>query len=87
MTAVGDLFAALAAIPALPGANCRGKHDLFDLRDVNDADRDDAEAHALSLCRQCEALAGCSRWFDSLPPRQRPTGVIAGPIHRPQAVS
>jgi hypothetical protein len=82
-----DLFAALgSAIPALPGANCRSKHALFDPRNADDPDRDDAEAQALSLCRQCEALAGCSRWFDSLPPRQRPTGVIAGRIHRPKGV-
>jgi hypothetical protein len=39
-----DLFAALGAIPRLPGARCRGRHELFDPPDPNDPDCDDAQS-------------------------------------------
>lgn len=75
-----SLLAILGAAPALPGARCRGRHHLFD-----DAARDEpAEVveqrhhQALGLCRGCPALASCQLWFDGLPPRQRPPGVVAG---------
>jgi hypothetical protein len=74
---VDHIFAALAGIPRLPGARCVGKSDLFDATDCPEL----AEA-ALNLCRGCPALAGCAAWFDSLPRRQRPTGVVAGRVSR-----
>ena len=79
----GELFGALTAIPALPGARCRGRWDLFDPRE----DREDKGAarnrheQALGLCRLCPALAGCTAWFDSLPRGKRPQGVIAGRVY------
>jgi hypothetical protein len=76
------LLGAMAATPALPGAKCVGRHDLFDLRDLSDPERPDAEAQALALCRSCPALAGCSAWFESLPHGRRPHGVIAGKVVR-----
>lgn len=79
----GELFGALTAIPALPGARCRGRWDLFDPRE----DREDPTVvrdrheQALGLCRCCPALADCSEWFDSLPRAKRPQGVIAGRVY------
>jgi hypothetical protein len=77
------LFAAIAAIPRLPGARCRGRHELFDPWDANDPDRPDVEEEALALCRCCPALAGCEAWFDSLGSKQRPHGVVAGRVNHP----
>jgi WhiB family redox-sensing transcriptional regulator len=76
------LFAALAGIPRLPGAACRGHHELFDPHHGDAPERPGAEAKALALCHRCPALAGCSAWFDGLPPKQRPHGVIAGRVNR-----
>jgi WhiB family transcriptional regulator, redox-sensing transcriptional regulator len=73
-----DLYAALTAIPRLPGAACRGRHHLFDPADTTNPDHDNLQAQALALCRQCPALAGCTAWFESLPKRHRPSGVVAG---------
>lgn len=78
---VQALFAALGGIPALPGAACRSRHDVFDLLPGTSPDRDDLAAEALAVCRGCPALVGCGQWFDSLPPTQRPVGVIAGRIN------
>lgn len=80
-----QLFDALAGIPRLPDAACRGRHELFDPRDLNDPDRPDVEAHALALCSRCPALAGCRAWFDGLPARLQPHGVVAGVVRRPPA--
>jgi hypothetical protein len=66
-TNMGTLLGALHGIPRLPGALCRGRHWLFDDPDMPD--------EALALCRRCPELAGCVIWFESLPPKQRPSGV------------
>jgi WhiB family redox-sensing transcriptional regulator len=76
MNAVDALFAALHGIPRLPGALCRGQHQLFDDADLPD--------EALAICTRCPALASCSAWFEALPPRHRPRGVIAGRVHKPK---
>ena len=81
-----DVFAALGAIPALPGARCRNRSQLFDLRPDDDPTRPDAEATALALCSRCPSLDRCRHWFDSLPPKQRPLGVIAGQVNLPAPV-
>lgn len=69
--------------PRLPGAKCIGRADLFDPREPNTDPEtvEYAQNAALRLCRSCPALASCSQWFDSLPPRHRPLGVIAGRLH------
>lgn len=75
-----DLLLALAGAPALVGARCRGRSHLFDEAQP-DEDPDTTtfrHQHALTLCRGCTALASCQRWFDTLPARQRPPGVVAG---------
>jgi hypothetical protein len=78
-----DLFAALAGAPSLPGARCRGRAHLFDEASANESAQLVAQRHAqaLGLCRGCTALASCTRWFDTLTPKERPHGVVAGRVH------
>lgn len=80
-TDVAAFFAALLGIPHLPGALCRGRPDLFDLKPGTSTDRDAVATQALALCRACPALANCQRWFESLPRKERPSGVVAGRIN------
>lgn len=82
-----DLFAAILGAPALPGARCRGRHHLFDEPSHGEAADVAAQRHtqALSLCRDCPALASCEQWFDDLPQSKRPPGVVAGRVHRVNA--
>ena len=83
MTAFDDLLAAMANVPALPGAICKGRPALFDL---DSPDSEDAE-HAKALCRSCAALDACTRWLAATPTRQRPSGVVARqwlPVPSPQ---
>ncbi|MCB9408093.1 MAG: hypothetical protein H6521_01615 [Mycolicibacterium sp.] len=73
---------AIGTLPALPGARCRHRHELFDPRDEAEP-RDEASyrhAAAQALCLQCPALQPCGMWFDGLPDRERPGGVVAGRI-------
>ena len=83
-----DLFAALIGAPALPGARCRGRHHLFDEPSADEPADVAAQRHkqALGLCRDCPALASCEQWFDGLTPSKRPPGVVAGRVHRVNAV-
>ncbi|OBF52531.1 hypothetical protein [Mycolicibacterium monacense] len=83
MNPLEELLTSLAGAPHLPGALCRDRAPLFDPPDVGtDPDTADyTQQVALRLCRDCPALAGCGVWFDTLPVRQRPTGVIAGRIN------
>ncbi len=85
MNSFESLLSALAGVPVLPGARCRGRHALFDPRGEGEP-ADAAEARhrqALGLCQRCPALPECQRWVESLPPRHRPFGVIAGQL-RPE---
>lgn len=83
-----DLFAALLGAPALPGARCRGRPHMFDEQQPDEDAEAAAQRHAqaLSLCRDCPALASCTTWFDDLPRSKRPAGVVAGQLHRVNAV-
>ena len=82
MTIVGLLLAVGA--PALPGARCRGRAHLFDEPEPGEPAElvEQRHAQALGLCQHCPSVTACAAWFDALPPRQRPGGVIAGHIHR-----
>lgn len=74
MTALADLVGTLRTVPALPGARCRGRSDLFDSDDGLDGDR---TRLAAALCARCPALTACSAWAD----RQGENtldGVVAG---------
>lgn len=88
MTALADLLLALAGLPTLPGARCRNRWELFD-RTINaergapPGDVEYARQHARDLCAVCPALNGCRAWLDSLPPNQRPLGVVAGRLNPP----
>lgn len=81
-----DLIATLAGVPSLPGARCRGRHHLFDPAAFGENPDTVEQRHtqALGLCSHCPALNSCSDWLDSLPPRQRPHGVIAGQRRTPK---
>jgi WhiB family redox-sensing transcriptional regulator len=76
------LAAMLVGAPALPGARCRGRGHLFDPPGPGEhPDAVQARHHqAVQLCNGCPSLTRCADWLDTLPPRQRPRGVIAGRI-------
>jgi WhiB family redox-sensing transcriptional regulator len=78
-----ELFAELATAPRLPGALCAGHADLFDPTGPEDDDTDTAErlSFAIRACWCCPALTACRSWVDSLPPKERPSGVVAGRVH------
>lgn len=82
MSMLDQLLAAIAAAPAMPGARCRGRHHLFDGGPPGESPevREARHGQALALCARCPALDRCETWFDSLPRRQRPVGVIAGKV-------
>jgi hypothetical protein len=82
------LMAALGGAPRLDGAACRGQHRLFDAAaeatvpgHVGAAETAAARVAALALCRTCPALAACAAYYDRLPPRLRPAGVMAGQLN------
>jgi WhiB family redox-sensing transcriptional regulator len=72
-----SLPAAITPSPALTGAACAGRSDLFDLAAGSQRHRE-----ALALCARCPVLGVCRAWFASLPAAERPVGVIAGRVHR-----
>lgn len=82
MSAWDDLASTLAGVPLLEGARCKGRPERFDV-DI----RSDREAidWAVFTCGACPALRKCRGWGDSLPPRQRPSGVVAGQLVDPAA--
>jgi hypothetical protein len=67
------LLAALAGLPALPGALCRDQSEVFD------AVTDDQLAQAARLCRTCPALIPCSAWAETLGDNDV-NGVVAGRV-------
>lgn len=75
MTVLSDLVGALAGVPLLEGAACRGEAWMADL-DIRSS-REEIDA-AIEVCLGCPALVACSSWVDELPADQRPVGVVAG---------
>ncbi|BBY38472.1 hypothetical protein MMAN_26060 [Mycobacterium mantenii] len=76
--ALGDLLLAIHA-PELTGAACKGRPEVFDAQPPKTADRGYLHTRAKWIClRKCPALAQCRAWLESLPPSQRPEGVVAG---------
>ena len=81
--------ALLESIPALPGARCKGRSDLYERTigehrmtgRITTTELDDARREALRLCNNgCPALDPCRAFLDALPAAQRPRGVIAGQV-------
>lgn len=79
------LVAILTGVPRLPEAACRRQPHLFDADCADLVEAENREREALRLCRACPELEACQRWVDSLPPRQRPCGVVAGKVIRKRA--
>ncbi|MCA2320705.1 hypothetical protein JF732_18840 [Mycobacterium intracellulare] len=75
MSAWEDLAGALAGVPLLEGARCKGRPERFDL-DIRS--HREAIDWATYTCGACPALRKCRRWVDSLPSRQWPSGVVGG---------
>jgi WhiB family redox-sensing transcriptional regulator len=82
MNQLDALLDAVGAAPCLPGARCRGRHTLFDPPAPGENPDTVASRHAqaLGLCSRCPALSRCGDWLESLPPRKRPHGVVAGNV-------
>ncbi len=80
--------ALLESIPALPGARCKGRADLYERTNsehgmtgrLTMTELDNARREALWLCETCPALHPCGAWLQGLPAAQRPRGVIAGQV-------
>ncbi len=83
MSALSELFGALAGVPSLPGARCRGRPHLFDPPAADEAAEATAARHAqaVGLCQRCPARDACEAWFVRLKPARRPLGVIAGRVN------
>lgn len=82
-----SIFGALAGIPLLPEAACRGRWELFDMTIPENPGKLATEvtlarAAAVNLCNSCAELSRCREWLDSQPPTRRPYGVTAGRIRR-----
>ena len=79
-TTLAELLGALLGAPNLDGAACRGLSSTFDPPEPGEDAAQVEHRHgvALALCQGCPALDPCRVWFESLQPRQRPAGVIAG---------
>ncbi|WP_328856360.1 WhiB family transcriptional regulator [Williamsia herbipolensis] len=72
-------------LPALPGAACAGRPDLFDPADTRETAESVASRYraAAAVCASCPALTQCRAWADSLNRHRRPAGVVGGRIPDP----
>lgn len=79
------LLSALAGVPVLRSARCRGHHATFDPPGDGEAADTAAARHAqaLTICSACPALEPCRAWVEGLPNKQKPSGVVAGQIRNP----
>ena len=77
-----NLMLALAGAVSLPGARCRNRSHLFDAGEPNEEPGTVAARHsqAIGQCNLCPSFQKCADWLDSLPPRRRPSGVVAGRV-------
>ena len=72
-----SLLAALSSMPRLDG-RCVGRWELWDVYD------DPAiTEYTVNQCLSCPALEACRTYFDAMPKRKRPPGVIGAKINRP----
>jgi len=84
MNSFEELLSTMAGVPVLAGARCRGRHAIFDPQHHGEPDDVAAQRHAqaLTLCESCPALTACESWINSLPPRRRPLGIVAGRLRK-----
>jgi hypothetical protein len=78
MSQLDALIAALAGVPALPGARCAGRWDAWD----NEHGNPELTEYAINQCGACPVLADCRSWLDSLKPSKRPIGIVAARVVR-----
>lgn len=69
------LLGAAAAAPRMPDAACWGETWMADVEIRSSRGTIDA---AIDVCLSCPAMQRCAAWLDSLPPDQKPAGVVAG---------
>lgn len=84
-----DMFATIGLAPALPGARCRGRTELFDPRHDGETTETTEARHrqAIGLCSGCRSFDPCRAWVTGLSPRARPAGVVAGRVYGPRSQS
>jgi hypothetical protein len=63
--------------PIFPERDADGRYEIFD----GAAAGGEIARSALELCAVCPALRACAAWFDGLPAKQRPRGVVAGRLN------
>lgn len=78
-SSVVDLLTVMASTPALPGAACRGHHDLFDSAHGSSPEAKTARTKCMTICARCRVRDACHEWAAGLSDRQRRTlGVVGG---------
>jgi hypothetical protein len=77
VTVLDELIGSLMGIPALPGARCKGRSDIWE------SDCPELVEYAINQCRTCPSLQPCRQFVESLPRRQQPSGVTGGVCRRP----
>ncbi|MGV0874245.1 hypothetical protein [Mycolicibacterium sp. XJ879] len=78
--------ALLEGIPALDGARCKNRSELYERTNgehrmtgrLTTTELESARCAALRICSECPALRQCRAYLQGLPMSQRPRGVIAG---------
>jgi hypothetical protein len=70
---IDPLTVVLHGAPALPGALCRGEHELFDSDEPSDVEA------AIELCSWCPCARRCRAWVDTLSANSV-SGVVAGRV-------
>jgi hypothetical protein len=82
ITVIAELLDELASrIPDLHDAACRGRAGEFDIENGRRDKR--AVTRAKAICQSCPVFDDCRDWLAGLPPRARPSGVIAGRYYPP----
>lgn len=74
-----DLASVLMSTPAMPGAACRGKAELFDAAVGAGAEAQQAQRRCVAVCSGCPSIEVCRQWASGLPERERQAlGVVGG---------
>lgn len=81
-----DLADAVANIPPLPEARCRGMWHAFDPARDDETPEQTAQRHqlAIRICHRCPELAPCNRWVGGLSVARLPGGIVAAKLRNPR---